>query len=69
MKLHDGETAIYGFQISMHTRYLRSTKMARSQVALVPEQPSGLGCLPDGSMLIVSMKDRKFLRLAGGVLG
>ena len=31
----------------------------RSHVARVPEQPSGLGWLPDGSMLIVSMKDRK----------
>jgi sugar lactone lactonase YvrE len=29
----------------------------------VPEQPSGLGWLPDGRMLVVSMKDRKILRL------
>lgn len=40
----------------------------RSHVATVPEQPSGLGWLPDGSMLIVSMKDRKLLRLADGEL-
>ncbi|QZS59128.1 SMP-30/gluconolactonase/LRE family protein [Rhodococcus opacus] len=31
-------------------------------VATVPHQPSGLGWLPDGRLLIVSMKDRKVLR-------
>jgi sugar lactone lactonase YvrE len=31
-------------------------------VAHVPQQPSGLGFLPDGRMLIVSMRDRKVLR-------
>ena len=41
---------------------------SRSHVATVLEQPSGLGWLPDGSMLIVSMKDRKLMRLAGGYL-
>ena len=40
----------------------------RSHVATVPEQPSGLGWLPDGSMLIVSMKDRRLMRLADGDL-
>jgi sugar lactone lactonase YvrE len=30
--------------------------------AVVPEQPSGLGWLPDGRLLIVSMRDRKILR-------
>lgn len=28
----------------------------------VPGQPSGLGWMPDGSMLVVSMRDRKLLR-------
>jgi sugar lactone lactonase YvrE len=28
----------------------------------VPQQPSGLGWLPDGSLLVVSMKDQKLLR-------
>lgn len=32
-------------------------------VARVPGQPSGLGWLPDGRMLVVSMTDRKLLRL------
>jgi sugar lactone lactonase YvrE len=31
-------------------------------IAHVPRQPSGLGFLPDGRMLIVSMRDRKVLR-------
>ena len=31
-------------------------------VAKVPNQPSGLGWLPDGRLLIVSMKDRRLLR-------
>jgi sugar lactone lactonase YvrE len=31
-------------------------------MAHVPQQPSGLGFLPDGRMLIVSMRDRKVLR-------
>lgn len=31
-------------------------------IAHVPGQPSGLGFLPDGRMLIVSMRDRKILR-------
>jgi sugar lactone lactonase YvrE len=30
--------------------------------AAVPEQPSGLGWLPDGRLLVVSMRDRRVLR-------
>jgi sugar lactone lactonase YvrE len=30
--------------------------------ASVPQQPSGLGWLPDGRLLVVSMRDRKILR-------
>ena len=32
------------------------------EVVSVPQQPSGLGWLPDGRMLVVSMRDRKILR-------
>lgn len=35
----------------------------RESVAQVPNQPSGLGWLPDGTLLIVSMTDRKLLKL------
>jgi len=34
----------------------------------VPQQPSGLGWLPDGRMLVVSMLDRRVLRLVDGEL-
>ncbi len=37
-------------------------------IAEVPNQPSGLGWLPDDSLLIVSMTDRKLLRLEAGNL-
>jgi sugar lactone lactonase YvrE len=37
------------------------------RVLEVPEQPSGLGWLPDGRMLVVSMRDRRLLRVDGGV--
>lgn len=32
-------------------------------VAEVPNQPSGLGWLPDGTMLVVSMKDKKVMQI------
>jgi sugar lactone lactonase YvrE len=34
----------------------------------VPNQPSGLGWLPDGRLLVVSMTDRRLLRLDDGTL-
>ncbi len=34
-------------------------------IVTVPAQPSGLGWRPDGTLLIVSMLDRKLMRLAG----
>ncbi len=37
-------------------------------IVQVPQMPSGLGWLPDGSLLVVSMLDRKLMRFAGGVL-
>lgn len=39
-----------------------------TKVVEVPAQPSGLGWLPDGTMLIVSMLDRRLLRLESGAL-
>ncbi len=35
---------------------------AEERVLDVPEQPSGLGWLPDGRLLVVSMRDRRVLR-------
>lgn len=37
-------------------------------VVRVPGQPSGLGWLPDGRLLVVSMTDRRLLRLDGDTL-
>jgi NAD(P)H-dependent FMN reductase len=37
-------------------------------VAQVPGRPSGLGWLPDGRLLVVSMEDRKLLRFDGRTL-
>lgn len=37
-----------------------------SVVCEVPNDPSGLGWLPDGTMLVVSMRDRKVMRLERG---
>jgi sugar lactone lactonase YvrE len=34
-------------------------------IVAVPEGPSGLGWAPDGTMLVVSMRDRKLLRFDG----
>lgn len=37
-------------------------------IALVPQEPSGLGWHPDGRLLVVSMQDRRLLRLDPGGL-
>ena len=45
-----------------------SPEGARETVVEVESQPSGLGWLPDGSLVISSMLDRRVLRLADGRL-
>jgi sugar lactone lactonase YvrE len=40
----------------------------RETIAHVPGSPSGLGWLPDGRLLVVSMQDRRLLRLEEGRL-
>jgi sugar lactone lactonase YvrE len=54
----------------MHGPYvLRIDLSGRPErVVEVPESPSGLGWLPDGRLLVVSMHDRKVLRLDPGGL-
>jgi sugar lactone lactonase YvrE len=37
-------------------------------IATVPQDPSGLGWLPDGRLVVVSMRDRRLLRLDPGGL-
>lgn len=44
-------------------RVLKITPEGKAEVvAVVENQPSGLGFLPDGTLLVVSMKDRRILR-------
>lgn len=45
-----------------------STEGTETVVVEVEHQPSGLGWLPDGSLVISSMKDHKVLRFADGEL-
>jgi sugar lactone lactonase YvrE len=54
----------------MHAHQVRTVDLdGNAEVVVeVPTWPSGLGWLPDGSLLIVSMTDRKLLRYTGGKL-
>lgn len=48
--------------------YKMSAAGKRSVVCEVPQRPSGLGFLPDGTLLVVSMADRKLLKLVNDKL-
>jgi sugar lactone lactonase YvrE len=54
----------------MHDHHVYAADMNGNleTIAHVPQQPSGLGWLPDGRLLIVSMLDRKLLVLQDGKL-
>lgn len=49
-----------------HAVYTVTPEGVAARVLEVPEQPSGLGWLPDGTLLVVSMRDRRLLRLGAG---
>lgn len=51
-----------------HTVSRIATDGTETVVVEVEQQPSGLGWLPDGSLVISSMKDHKVLRFADGEL-
>jgi len=53
------------FFSDMHAHQVLAVDMAgkREVICEVPARPSGLGWLPDGRMLVVSMTDRKLMRL------
>jgi len=55
--------ALYFSDFYTHTVHRLEADGKLHTVATVANQPSGLGWLPDGRMLIVSMLDRKVLRL------
>lgn len=58
---HDGRL----WYSDMHRRVVERVDLGgnREQVCEVPNDPSGLGFLPDGRLLVVSMRDRRLLRL------
>ena len=56
------EGRLYFSDFYTHTVHALTDDGELSIVASVPGQPSGLGWLPDGRLLIVSMTDRKLLR-------
>ncbi len=51
-----------------HVVYAIDMDGKREKVVDVPGQPSGLGFLPDGTLLIVSMHDRRLMKLVDGKL-
>jgi sugar lactone lactonase YvrE len=63
---HDGRL----FFSDMHAHRVMAVDLEgrASTVAEVPGRPSGLGWLPDGRLLVVSMMDRRILRLDPGGL-
>lgn len=63
---HEGSWWVSDFY--RHTVTRVSTDGREEVIAEVEHQPSGLGWLPDGSLLIVSMKDHRLLRHADGEL-
>ncbi len=63
---HDGK--LYFSDMHAHTVNAVDLQGRATVVAEVAAWPSGLGWLPDGRMLVVSMTDRKLLRMEGGTL-
>jgi sugar lactone lactonase YvrE len=57
---HDGRWWVSDFY--RHVVFAIDTAGRQEQVLTVENQPSGLGWLPDGSLLVVSMKDHRLLR-------
>jgi len=63
---HDGR--LYYSDMHAHTVNALDLDGRNEVIVEVAANPSGLGWLPDGRMLIVSMMDRKLLRLENGAL-
>jgi sugar lactone lactonase YvrE len=60
---HDGKL----WYSDMHARWVTTVDPAgrTERIVEVPNLPSGLGWLPDGRLVVVSMRDRQLLRLEG----
>src|SRR3712207_6491090 len=61
---HEGTWWVSDFY--RHTVSRVSADGTETVVLEVEPQPSGLGWLPDGSLVVSSMRDRRLLRMAGG---
>ena len=57
---HEGRWWVSDFY--RHTVFAITTDGAAEAVLRVDQQPSGLGWRPDGTMLVISMKDRRLLQ-------
>lgn len=63
LKWHDGQ--VWASDVFDNCVYAISPEGSRRKVCDVPTRPSGLGFLPDGTLIIASAKDRRLLRLDG----
>ena len=63
---HDGTWWVSDFYTREVSRVTATGE--RTVVVTVEQQPSGLDWLPDGSLVVVSMKDHRLLRFADGEL-
>lgn len=63
LKWRDGQ--LWVSDVFDHRVYTISADGGRRLLCEVPHRPSGLGFLPDGSLIIASSMDRKLLRLNG----
>ena len=62
------EDKFYFSDFYSHKVYTLDLEGNYEVIVEVPNQPSGLGWMPDGTMLIVSMKDRKLLSFRDNAL-
>ena len=62
------ENRLYFSDFFTHQVIAVDTKGHKENIIETPYQPSGLGWMPDGTMLIVSMNDRKLMKFSNGVL-
>ena len=62
------EDKFYFSDFYSHKVYTLDLEGNYEVIVEVPNQPSGLGWMPDGTMLIVSMKDRKLLSFKDNAL-
>ncbi|MSQ33568.1 MAG: hypothetical protein EXR60_04020 [Dehalococcoidia bacterium] len=63
---HDGR--LWFSDIHAHEVVAVDMRGKRETIVSVPQKPSGLGWLPDGRLLVVSMLDRRLMRLDPGGL-